>query len=363
MENFLTEYSKFLDETNHHLSLQAIATYINLYDTLSDKERLFITNHLEVCRECTDSFNLVFDEDLELDGMKNVISLFRQLEGNGDEAVTFRSADSLVEVEITRLSKNDFNLRFVSLPSRLKLERAALKVNAKYIFRVLSMDIETMFIIHSEEDIMNFDSFELVSLTAPPVIPVISEPEPIVRSSINFKYVAAAIIIVLAAVIIYFTLKSGSNVTDQTLTQQTNAGVTPEENQPGKSKPVPLDQTQPEEQNVNQNKLPPRNVSDVFGANADFENLMKIVNGNTRVRIIAPAIGSDVQMPVTFEWIPPGKNITMKFEIYSNQNSSVYSSLINGRELTIDRKLDPGLYYWRLETIDSLEAVGKFFIK
>ena len=364
MENFLSEYSKFLDETNHHLSLQTIATYINLYDSLSDKEKLFISNHLEACRECTESFNLIFDEDLELDGMKNVISLFRQLEDKEHEAVTFRSADSLVEVEITRLSKNDINLRFISLPSRLKQERAALKVNTKYILRVLAMDMETVFIIHSEEDIMNLDSFELVSLTAPPVIPEISKPAESVKVNKNFRYTVAVIIIALAVAVIYFTLKSGSSLQNQTVTTQTETGPTSRESQVGKSNTNPLNQTEPAEQNVAEKKRQPGNVSDVFSPNADLENHMKIINsGNARLKIISPAVGTDVRMPVTFEWIPWGKNITLKFEILSNRNSPVYNSLINGRELTIDTKLDPGLYYWKLDSSDSTEAIGKFFIR
>ncbi len=82
MENMFEEYSKFLDETTNHLSQQTLATYINLQDQLSDKEKQFISNHLTECKECSESFNKIFDEDLDLDGKRNVISLFRQLENS-----------------------------------------------------------------------------------------------------------------------------------------------------------------------------------------------------------------------------------------------------------------------------------------
>ena len=63
MENFLIEYSKFLDESNEHLSHQTLATYINLPGQLSEKERQFISNHLAECTDCSNKFNIIFDEE------------------------------------------------------------------------------------------------------------------------------------------------------------------------------------------------------------------------------------------------------------------------------------------------------------
>ncbi len=365
MENFLIEYSKFLDETNSHLSIQTLATYINLSDQLSDKEKQFISNHLAECSDCSRSFDLIFDEDLELDGKKNVISLFRQPENPDDEAVIFKSEDGLVEIELSKLSQTDFNLRFISLPSRLNRERAALKVFSKYILRVPSMEMENMFIIHSEEDIMNLDSFELVSLTAPPVIPVIPKVEKPERSTKIYWYAAAAIVIFISIIFIYLTMKSGSQLPNPGEQPQTITDLTPgqkpirESDNAATRTPEPTQKSIPEN---NQQTTEPDH--DVFAANVTLENF---INRNNRsgspVEIVSPAIGADVKMPLTFEWANTKKNVTLKFVILSNQNIPVYNSLINGKELTIDIKLDPGLYYWKLESSESIEVMGKFFIR
>lgn len=364
MENFLIEYSKFLDDTNSHLSLQTLATHINLPNQLSDKEKLFISNHLAECSECSGSFDLIFDEDLELDRKKNVISLFRQFDNEEEDAVTFRSEDSLVEIELTKLSKTDFNLRFISLPSRLKGERAALKVSSKYILRVLAMDMETMFIIHSEDGILSLDSFELVSLTAPPVIPVIPKMEKPERERKFYWYIAAAAVIFVSIVFIYFVTKSGSKLQNPNEQPQVITDLTPNQKPIRESDTASTKHSQPTRENVPQNTqqstAPDR---DFFAANSYLENFINKSNTDSLVEIIAPATGADVHMPVTFEWTTSRKNITLKFVILSNQNIPVYNSLINGRELTIDTKLEPGLYYWKLESSAGTEAVGKFFIR
>ncbi len=67
MDNFLEKYSNWLDESKEHLSNEAIATYLNLKNILSEKEKEFIENHLKLCTECEKKFNLVVAEDKEMD--------------------------------------------------------------------------------------------------------------------------------------------------------------------------------------------------------------------------------------------------------------------------------------------------------
>ncbi len=362
MENIFEEYSKFLDETKSHLSQQTLATYINLQDQLSDKEKQFISNHLAECKECTKSFNTIFDEDLDFDGKKNVISLFRQQDNQDEETVLFRSGDSLVEIEITRLSQTDFNLRFLSLPSRLKKERAALKVNSEYILNVLSMDLGTVYIIHSENDIMNLDSFELISLTAPPVIPVIPKKEEPQRSRKFYWYAAAAIVVFASVIFIYYSSRTGIGLQSQNEPTQVITDLTPgqkpiRESDTASVKVPEADKKTPENENT-------KIKQDLFAANVTLENFVNRNNrSDSRVEIVSPSIGAEVRMPVRFEWLTVNKNITLKFVILSNQNLPVYEKLINGKELTIDTKLDPGLYYWKLESQDNIESMGKFIIR
>jgi hypothetical protein len=113
------------------------------------------------------------------------------------------------------------------------------------------------------------------------------------------------------------------------------------------------------------------NVADKSTASSDFfavnEKLEYILGrnriNNPLVALVSPGIGATVKMPVSFEWLTSRKNVTLKFVILTNQNIPVYNNLINGQSLTIDTKLDPGLYYWMLESKDSIEALGKFLIR
>lgn len=364
MENISEEYSKFLDETKRHLSLQSLATYINLRDLLSDKEKQFISNHLAECAQCGNAFNSVFDEDLDLDEKKNVINLYRRPEDSDDESVIFQSEDTLVEIEISRISQSDFNLRFLSLPSGFREKKAAVKDDSGYILRVLSMDTETMFIVQSENDIMNLGRFELVTLAVPAAIPLVLKSGRSVRSS-KFVWLAAAAIVIFAAVLlIYYATQPGEEMQqDVDESSQIITSLTPGQ-QPmsmadtvSSVKPVPSEEEgAPLPQNAD--------IRDNFSLNEFLETAINKDNrSNSQIEIISPSTGATVKMPVRFEWMSARKNLTIRFSILTNQNSPVYESLINGNQLTIDTKLDPGLYYWKLEYSDTNETVGKFFIR
>jgi len=71
MENFLEEYTKWLDDSKEHLSNRSIATYLNLKEILSDKEKQFIEDHLNSCSECQNKFEQIAAEDEEMDELAN----------------------------------------------------------------------------------------------------------------------------------------------------------------------------------------------------------------------------------------------------------------------------------------------------
>lgn len=364
MENFSGEYSKFLDETGSHLSLQSLAAYINLPDKLSDKERQFISNHLADCTQCSNAFNSIFDEGLNLDENKNVISLFRQSEESDEQAAIIRSEDNLVEIQITRISPSDFNLRFISLPSGFNNQKAALKYNSGYILRVLSMNIDTMFIVHSENDILNQEIFELVTPAVPVIIPPVLKSERSVSRTKFIWFAAAAIILSAAVLLIYYATRPGEEIQqNEDESSQIITSLTPGQKSVTKTdsvvavKPVPA-----------QNEItPPEQTPDLrdnFAENSILENIIGNNNsGEPQVEIISPSVGTDVKMPVRFEWMTARKNMTLRFVILTNQNIPVYESLINGNQLTIDTKLEPGLYYWKLEFSDTNKTISKFFIR
>ena len=67
MEYNIEEYSRLLDDSQKHLSNEAIATYVNLKSFLSKKENRYVENHLSSCEECKERFNHIVAEDREMD--------------------------------------------------------------------------------------------------------------------------------------------------------------------------------------------------------------------------------------------------------------------------------------------------------
>ncbi|WP_297837641.1 zf-HC2 domain-containing protein [Ignavibacterium sp.] len=67
MKNFLEEYSMLLNNSREHLSNQAISTYLNLREVLSEKEQAFVENHLKSCSECRIKYEKIISEDKEMD--------------------------------------------------------------------------------------------------------------------------------------------------------------------------------------------------------------------------------------------------------------------------------------------------------
>ena len=360
MEKIFSEYSKFLDKSGSHLSLQTLAMYINLQNLLSTKEKAFISDHLSECRRCSDSFNLVFDEDFELDTEKDGIPVYRQPDDGDEDTSLFTSEDGLVEIELTRLSPSDYNLRFLSLPSRLKNEKAALQVNSRYVVRVLSMDMDTIYIVHSETDIMNAGLAELVSLTSPPAVPVLPESASHGIKKNIYLYAAAAMVIIAASLFIYFALNRAGNYPNEPTRVITN--LTPGQ-KPINESDTAVSETPSDDKNEIENNNS-SDKDDYFAANTTLENFIgRDERGESKVEIISPSIGADIKMPIKFEWMTARKNMTLNFVILNNRNSSVYERLINGNELTIDSKLKPGLYYWKLESTNEAEAMGKFYVR
>ncbi|MGB2868657.1 MAG: hypothetical protein WBD36_09410 [Bacteroidota bacterium] len=50
--DFLKDYSRFLDSEGRHLTYTALSTYRNSAAQLSEKELEFLTKHLHLCKEC-----------------------------------------------------------------------------------------------------------------------------------------------------------------------------------------------------------------------------------------------------------------------------------------------------------------------
>jgi|GEM_PF-6848180 len=99
-----------------------------------------------------------------------------------------------------------------------------------------------------------------------------------------------------------------------------------------------------------------------FVANNVLENFVdRNMRSEVGTKIISPAIGDTLSVPINFMWGNEKGNYT--FELVNNRNKRISRKVLSNNHLVYNEKLNPGLYYWEILVNDKLEAVGKFYIK
>ena len=63
---------------------------------------------------------------------------------------------------------------------------------------------------------------------------------------------------------------------------------------------------------------------------------------------------------IVFEW---ENNISLNLSILNNEEEEQIVESVSGVQFELSSKLDPGIYYWKLETEDDLLHLGKFIIE
>ena len=100
-----------------------------------------------------------------------------------------------------------------------------------------------------------------------------------------------------------------------------------------------------------------------FATNDVLESFVnRNIRSETEIEIVQPNIDDTIKFPYTFKWNQKSFSGSNKLIIVDNQNNPLYQAEIGGKEITIDQKLNSGLYYWKLESNGKLASVGKFFV-
>lgn len=120
------------------------------------------------------------------------------------------------------------------------------------------------------------------------------------------------------------------------------ADAVPEPSTPAKTTPEPL-------------------LADNFTESPNMEDLVQTGFRSISVDVITPLNGDVVTVPIRFQWKSAGEKLTLK--ILTNRERTVMSQAVTGDEYTVQKKLAPGLYYWKLETKKELVYTGKFLIR
>jgi hypothetical protein len=130
-----------------------------------------------------------------------------------------------------------------------------------------------------------------------------------------------------------------------------------------KMQPIPPDIISPETLPI----IPPvpREPADLYAANFEpspfYENLIHQQFRSPAVRVRTPEPGVDISDTVHFSW-ESRTPISLLLRIHDNTGAIVWETTTDRGSVTYSDDLDPGIYYWRLESEDELLYVGKFTV-
>jgi len=108
------------------------------------------------------------------------------------------------------------------------------------------------------------------------------------------------------------------------------------------------------------NKSPVYNHS-VFQTLPYLEEMLADVSRSEMVTVFSPEIGQKYHGHLLFQWDGTGEE-KIYIKILNNQGDEIEYLESNKGEIQFNKKLNTGLYYWKLESEDDLLFVGKFLV-
>lgn len=115
----------------------------------------------------------------------------------------------------------------------------------------------------------------------------------------------------------------------------------------------------PAEQNIAEAPLNPER----FVPNQVLENFVeRNVRSSSGITLTVPKTGDTLAFPYTFKWEGNDAAKSIMITVVDNKNFEVWKETSSLSELTSVKKLEPGLYYIKLQTDDKLVQMGKFVV-
>lgn len=112
------------------------------------------------------------------------------------------------------------------------------------------------------------------------------------------------------------------------------------------------------------NNQAPSSLAANYEPSETLESLVGTVTRSQGLSDVQPKNGKELKIgeAVVFSWqYPPEEPLTLR--LLNNREEEAFSYPVEGNRFTAPAALQPGLYYWKLETADDLLHVGKFLIR
>lgn len=100
-----------------------------------------------------------------------------------------------------------------------------------------------------------------------------------------------------------------------------------------------------------------------FIPNQMLENFVqRNIRSPRSTRLLIPKNGDTLTTPYVFRWDSRKSGIQFTIIILDNKNSEIWKEKTTAEEIIVEKQLEPGLYYAKLETDGILALVGKFVV-
>ena len=93
-----------------------------------------------------------------------------------------------------------------------------------------------------------------------------------------------------------------------------------------------------------------------------FEEILSDVSRSESVTVLSPQVGAVVQNKPLFKWEGLEEE-RIYLIILDNQGNELFRFTTDKNQFKLSKKLNPGLYYWKLESEEDLLFLGKFLVK
>lgn len=101
-----------------------------------------------------------------------------------------------------------------------------------------------------------------------------------------------------------------------------------------------------------------------FAPNPLLENFIgRTVRSASGARFLSPVNGDTVATPLTFRWEGGKRGQLFRLMIVDNKNVELWKGTTQTGTLTLEKSLEPGLYYAKMEADGVLVQVGKFIVE
>jgi hypothetical protein len=361
MYNSPEEYSKFFDDGNH-LKQETIFQFVDTGNNLKKNELEFIREHLKDCETCYENFTKIFDENLDRDETKETFEINVDLasESSLNFIDTEKSIDGIISKE-----GDYFYLIFVKLPPYF--EKKNIRITFAYsnlIIRISSVKLNQRYPIKPGDNI-NLKELSKVFIDC-----IVKQPENRISSIIkNFKtsknqnktwYIVIPAILISFIIYFLFFPSRDSNLTENPDEVKVRKDVIVD-SLVKKESITKIDTLAVNKQNVNRiTQISSIPSSSEYKTNYFLDGF---VNNTLKSNIIiVPSVGDILKKQITFQWSNLNAD-TCTIIIVDNKNEEIWKKDLLDSKVTFLRKLNPGLYYWKLVANKKLQAVGKFFVE